>query len=172
MKNLLEDNIILITLAIFLIVFLLLCFQFVPKARLLPLTVGVPTLALVLFRLIANLVPGLSEKYQTIREHDIFDLGEIKRKLASTSHAEKQAADSKHKNEMNVIGWLIGLILAIWLVGFLISIPAFVLLFLKFRSGEKWVSTLCVTFGTWLFIYGVFVVALKLPLYSGILLGE
>jgi len=172
MKNSLEDNIILASSAIFLTLFLLLSFQFSPKARLLPLIVSVPTLALTLFRLTVNLVPKLSAKYQTVREYDIFDLAEIRKRVSAASDSEKPDVVSTHKKELNVVAWLIGLVIAIWLIGFLISITLFVFLFLKFRSGEKWVSTLSVTIGTWLFVYGVFVIALNLSLYKGILFGE
>ena len=170
MRKLSEDNMILVSLTAFLALLLVLSFKYVPKARLMPLVVGVPTLALVVFCLLVNLVPGFSKRYRRVAEQDVFDLGEIRKKLAPAARKKRSPAEIRRK-EMNMIWWLVGLMAAILLLGYLIAIPGFVFLFLKVRSGERWLTTILVTAATWICVYGVFVVLLKLPIYKGILFG-
>lgn len=170
MRKFSEDNLILLALTVFLILLLLLSFEYAPKARLMPLVVGIPTLALVVIHLLINVVPSLSEKYRKVREHDIFDLGEIKKKPAPPPGERKSPAEIG-KKEVNIVWWLIGLMGAICVVGYLIAIPAFCFLFLKIRSGERWLAAIIVTAATWVFVYGVFVIVLKLQIYKGFLFG-
>jgi len=64
--------------------------------------------------------------------------------------------------------WLVGLLLAIYLVGFIIAIPLFVLSYMK-THGTKWRSAITFAVLTTAIVYGVFVVALKVYLYEGLL---
>ena len=53
-------------------------------------------------------------------------------------------------------GWIIGLMVGIWLLGFFLSIPLFVLLYLKLEAKEGWVLSLCLTVGALVFLVGLF----------------
>ena len=67
-----------------------------------------------------------------------------------------------------MIGWVALLIGMIWVFGFLITIPVYMILFLK-TKGEKWPLTLCLAVGSWGFLYWIFAVTLKIILFPGIL---
>jgi hypothetical protein len=66
--------------------------------------------------------------------------------------------------------WFAGIIVAIYLFGFLISIPAFLFLYLKLH-GKKWLTSVVSAISTVLVIYVLFVVALQVDLYPGLILG-
>jgi hypothetical protein len=65
-------------------------------------------------------------------------------------------------------GWIIGFFGALWLLGITMAVPVTTLLYLKVGAGEKWPISLLVTAGAWLFFYGLFVYALRLPFPEGV----
>ncbi len=64
--------------------------------------------------------------------------------------------------------WVLGFFLAIYLLGFLIAMPLFVLTYMK-THGTRWLTTIILTILTPLFIYGLFELALGITLYRGLL---
>jgi hypothetical protein len=66
------------------------------------------------------------------------------------------------------LSWVVGFIVAIYIVGFLISIPIFVVSFVKSR-GRGWLFSIATALLTVLVIYGIFEYALKLPIYRGLI---
>jgi hypothetical protein len=64
--------------------------------------------------------------------------------------------------------WIGGLALAIYIIGFLISIPLFIMLYLK-RKGSGWLKSIIVAGVTTAFLYLAFEVALRVDLYRGLL---
>jgi hypothetical protein len=68
-------------------------------------------------------------------------------------------------------GWLLGLIFSIWLLGFFISIPFFVVLYLKLEAREGWLLTLSLTVGVLIFLIVLFEMVLNtywlLPVIPG-----
>ena len=64
--------------------------------------------------------------------------------------------------------WLGGYALAIYLLGFVIATPAFVLSYLKLH-GTGWLKTIIITVVTTAFVYGVFELILRITLYRGLL---
>jgi len=67
-----------------------------------------------------------------------------------------------------ILGWLIGLVLLIWLLGFLIAFPLFILLYIKL-NGEKWIWALGVSISFFIVVYVGFGILLEIPLYEGLL---
>lgn len=65
-------------------------------------------------------------------------------------------------------GWLWGMIFCLWLVGFYISVPAMMGLYLR-RNGESWLLTILMTAGIWLAVWGLFHELLYLPFPEGYL---
>ena len=53
-------------------------------------------------------------------------------------------------------GWVIGGALAIWLLGIVIALPLLALLYALVEGRERWTSSLLMTAGTFLFIWGLF----------------
>ena len=68
------------------------------------------------------------------------------------------------------LGWVVGFLLGIYLLGYLIAIPLFVLLYMK-RLGARWLTAIISAVVTTGLIYALFEIALELKLYRGLLGG-
>lgn len=94
------------------------------EARLFPLAIAIPTLALVVFQLVQDLFAtteaGTKIQFSDIKPLDVEDGKSLPRAAAEA------------------FGWLVGLMATIWIAGFPIAMTLFALLYLRFRSGEKW----------------------------------
>ena len=66
-------------------------------------------------------------------------------------------------------GWLVGFALAIYLLGFLIAVPIFLVAYMR-RLGNGWGTTIVVAIVTTGSLYGLFEILLKVVLYRGLLL--
>jgi hypothetical protein len=64
-------------------------------------------------------------------------------------------------------GWVLGFFVLILLVGFTLSVPLLVFLFLKFQAREKWGITLFLTASSLIFFFGLFVWMLNIPFAEG-----
>ena len=64
--------------------------------------------------------------------------------------------------------WLVGFLLVIYILGFIMGIPVFVILFLK-THGTKWASALSFAILAGAFTYGVFAVALGIYFHEGLI---
>jgi len=76
-------------------------------------------------------------------------------------------ASSDIRGDMLGFAWFVGLIIAVYLIGFLISIPLFVLVYLKLH-GCKWLTAIITSIVMITFIYFAFVKVLQVDLYNGI----
>jgi hypothetical protein len=65
--------------------------------------------------------------------------------------------------------WFIGGALAIWLLGIVIALPLLALLYALVEGRERWTSSLLMTAGTYLFIWGLFEYMLESRWPSGVL---
>ncbi len=64
-------------------------------------------------------------------------------------------------------GWIIGFFFLIVLFGFNIGIPLFVFLYIKWHGGEKWLISILMTVGSWIFFWGLFIWLLDTPMPEG-----
>jgi|WetSurMetagenome_2_1015567.scaffolds.fasta_scaffold445940_2 hypothetical protein len=78
--------------------------------------------------------------------------------------------DGKTRRLWTVLGWVAGLITAIYLLGFYIAVPIFCLSYLKV-NGRSWLATIIFTVVMVAFLYGIFELGLKAQLYRGFLFG-
>jgi hypothetical protein len=122
------------------------------KARMLPLVLGIPGLILA----------------GVIVTRSCVKAGKIISQERSAGEQEVPEEASEQKKVLIMIGWVALLIAMIWVFGFLITIPVYMVLFLK-TKGEKWPLTLGLALGSWAFLYWIFAVILKIILYPGIL---
>lgn len=53
-------------------------------------------------------------------------------------------------------GWIIGLLLGIWLLGFFVTVPLFVFLYLKLEAKEGWLLSFWLTAAALVFLIGIF----------------
>jgi TctA family transporter len=56
----------------------------------------------------------------------------------------------------NILVWILAFFMALWLLGFPVGIPLATFLYLKLAARERWLTSIAITAGTWLFIVGLF----------------
>lgn len=88
-----------------------------------------------------------------------------------TREKQQKAADEQQmtrEDRINLLGWLLGFPIAVYLVGFQIIMPLSIFLFLKLR-GRSWLIAIVVAAATTILLYGIFQFALKIDLWNGLL---
>ena len=118
------------------------------KAALFPLAIGIPLFALAAVEFLWSI---LDKSGETPVEGDPALVGAGRRMLVA-------------------VGWMLGFLAAIVLLGFPIAVPLCVFLYLKLQGGEGWVMSIVVTAAVWGIIYGLFDALLHLPFPPGWLL--
>ncbi len=114
-------------------------------ARLFPLAVALPGLILAL---LAIVLPPRTEPVERADEDE----------LPGPERARRTAI---------TIAWILGLFAAVYLLGFLISIPLGAVAYMRIVGGERWATTVAVAAGCWALIYGLFDRLLHVPLPRG-----
>ncbi len=131
--------------------------------RLVPLAVLVPTLGLLLVQLCLDLAPGFVQKHSLLERKDVFGVEQI-RKAAEES---ANSLPSRGRRELEVFAWVAFIAGLMYLVGSLIALPLFLLLYLKVRSKEGWVLSIGMAVTMLGFLYVVFVAVLDVRLHDG-----
>lgn len=73
------------------------------------------------------------------------------------------------RRDLPIYGWVWAFVLAIVAFGFLIAAPPMLFLYLRLRSKEPWRVCLALSLGVLALLYGLFQVALSVPLFDGLL---
>jgi hypothetical protein len=129
-------------------------FEWSLQARLFPWTIGIPALALCLIQLFMDLWKAVRPGAAPVDDDQgIMDL-KVDKDVAPALMVRRAA---------NIFGWIASLFASIWLVGFLISVPLFILFYMRFQSRETWLSSLAWTAVTVVFIIGLFHYILRVP---------
>jgi hypothetical protein len=124
------------------------------QARLFPWTIGIPALGLCLIQLFMDLRKAVRPASQAVDDDQgIMDL-KVDKDVAPELVVRRAA---------NIFAWISGLFASIWLVGFLVSIPLFILFYMRFQSRESLLSSLAWTAVTVGFIIGLFHYILRVP---------
>src|SRR5687767_4924711 len=71
------------------------------------------------------------------------------------------------RRALDIFAWIFGFFGGIWLLGFTVAIPVFVLAYLKLRSGEGWLLAAALAGLAWLAFWGLFEKLLRLPFPQG-----
>jgi hypothetical protein len=66
-----------------------------------------------------------------------------------------------------MFSWMAAFILAVYLVGFPLTVPLFVFLFLKFQSEVSWAKSIALTGITWMLFYGLFQWLVRIQFEAG-----
>jgi hypothetical protein len=74
------------------------------------------------------------------------------------------------RRTVEIAAWILGMFAAIWLVGFAGATFMMTLTYLRLGAGERWVTSLALSLGGFLFVYGLFERALGVPFPAGSLL--
>lgn len=130
------------------------------KLSLLPILVCGLIFVLAAIELMRDLKKG-KEEDKGLKEKD-------KGLIEQTAEEAETAVRSQKRLYILTLAWMAGLILAIYIVGFLVSIPLFIGSFLK-THGCGWFKSITLAVVTTAIFYGVFVVMLEVPLFMGVL---
>jgi len=74
--------------------------------------------------------------------------------------------------QLKSMGWLLGLVVALSIFGFLITIPAYIFTFLTWRAGHDKRRSAFIAIGALVFVWVIFVWLLDYELYAGLLLNN
>jgi len=122
------------------------------KTALFPVIIGGSVFALSF----AELVLSLFEK-EGAKKHSAMDF-----KLSED--VEKGVAT---RRTLLTFGWIVGFFVLIMLLGFVIAVPLFVLLYLRIQGKEKWPLSLILTGASFVFFWGLFIWLLDTPMPMG-----
>jgi ABC-type sugar transport system permease subunit len=95
-----------------------------------------------------------------------------------TKKKKQEAMDFKFSEDIDpavakrrtwtAFGWIIGFFFLIVLFGFIIGIPLYVFLYIKFHGRESWLVSILMTVGSWFFFWGLFIWLLDTPMPEGL----
>lgn len=120
------------------------------RAGLFPWTIGFPVLALAVAQLALILT------------------GRTSRTVGSDGGAGSELPrDLVVSRTKSIVGWIIGVMIAIWLLGFSLAVPVTTLLYLRFTGREKWPITIVFAAVSWAFFFGLFEYAVNIPFPRG-----
>ncbi len=88
--------------------------------------------------------------------------------VAESDHARTATAAAR---QIGAVCWVLGFASGLLLIGVLAAVPLFVFAFMRFRGGRPILVALAVAGGALLFIWLLFSVLLRLPLYPGVLVS-
>jgi putative tricarboxylic transport membrane protein len=123
-----------------------------PRAGLFPLAIGVPCLILTVITFFIELSRSTRRAPSAV---------------VSEANAPVIAPDEARNRTVMIAGWILGFFLAIWFLGFPMASALATFLYLKFGGGERWATSFALALTAWLFFYGMFDYALKLPFPEG-----
>ncbi|HVO94453.1 MAG TPA: tripartite tricarboxylate transporter TctB family protein [Terriglobales bacterium] len=104
------------------------------KARLFPLSISIPLLLLATVQLLFILL-GKEET----SEGSAMDV----------DFSTDIAPEIVRRRVLGIFAWIIAFIALVYLLGFPITVPLFIFLYLKFQSDVRWLSTIVITAITW-----------------------
>lgn len=87
---------------------------------------------------------------------------------------KKRAVENRNKAEgrlfLSIISWVAGFSVCIYLLGFYIAVPLFSSAYLRWKR-KNWFVVIVFTLAILAFVYGIFEIGLKIPLFKGLLFG-
>jgi hypothetical protein len=86
----------------------------------------------------------------------------------SRGKEESPETGKPQQKTIELLAWISGFALSIWLLGFVIGMPLFMLVYVKMKGeGWRWAIILSVTM--FLIVYACFSILLNIPVYEGML---
>jgi hypothetical protein len=149
-----------------------------PAARFMPFTIGIPAIALCLLQLALDLyrrrAPLLEDGRDPLRQAQDkvaqiagrrvpFDMPSENTLFTETTHDARETV----RREIVVWGYFLALIAGILLFGFRITVPVFLVAFLRFQAGASWRSALIYGGAGALAMFVLFEKVLRVSLHSG-----
>ena len=153
-------------------------------ARFMPFVVGIPGIVLCLLQLVldsfdrrrvAMAGDGRSELEKA--QDEVSRIAgrkvefQVAREKLPTGELELTPEETVNR-EITAWAYFLGLIAGILLFGFWVSIPVFLLVFLRFQAGASWRITLMLAIGVSILLYLMFEIGLRFSLHQGLLTPE
>ena len=144
---------------------------FTRSPRLLPLIVGIPTLVLLLVQLVRDVgrMMGGDRTGGTAsqQEADRYSGAASRNEGAADDAATGEGADVAVASPVVGTLWVLLLVLIVWLFGFLLAIPVFIIIFMRFFGRETWRLSVAFAIGTFAVTYLFFVVVIQVQVIPG-----
>ena len=139
------------------------------KARLIPLVVASPCLAMSIIQFILDLRKqrGKGRSIEDDLFHGVMEKMIHQEVIVAEDEKKEKKRSGKTKPFFKIVLWLLFFYVSVFLFGFLITIPLFTILFMR-SKGERWLPALSCAAGLWLTVYLAFVVAARISLYEGL----
>ena len=135
------------------VIMVVIAWDYPPQSRFLPLVIGIPGIVLTLVQL-----------YVDIR-------GDVRGpRLSRTSRTKASGSDqgtSQLRRELVLFGYFVGLVAGVLLFGFWLTVPVFLIVFLRLHERDDWVFVMSLTAASWLVIYVIFDQLLEIALHPG-----
>jgi hypothetical protein len=110
-------------------------------ARMVPLIVIIPTLALLVLQVLLDIVPGFGRMKANFGKTDIYRVVRSKEKIQEGPEisAEKM---TPIRSELSVLLWALIMLFFIYLFGLIIALLLYIFIHLKKRSNEGWIISI------------------------------
>ncbi len=128
------------------------------QARLFPWSIGIPTMLLCFLQLGLDLFRNRNE------DEDLAGVMDLPVDRSVPVRVVIQRA-------VNIFSWIFGLYASIWIIGFILSVPLFLLLYLRLQAGESWKVAVTYMVVMMVFMVGVFEMVLHIPWPPGLIDG-
>lgn len=178
--------------AILLGVFFIISLGYSAKTRFVPLIIVTPTLVIALGRVVAGIFVLVKARFTIGNEatsvtsespglvgeaildrmttqklgHDAFHVDTSK-----LPGMESAGSADRWRKELVAVAWILLLLVLVFLIGLLWTIPIFIFLSLRVRSREKWRLSIILSLGAWAFMYVLFFYVLKIQFDNGYLIN-
>ena len=137
-------------------------------ASLVPIKVVIPTLALLIFQFVLDLVPGLAEKFSRYEKLQFFRSEQLEKESRIYS-SDSKPEESRGVRERRALIWFLLLFLFILFFGVITAVPLYTFLYIRRRAKESWLFSIGMAAGMGVLIQGVFVIILRARLYEGMI---
>ncbi|MFQ5683022.1 MAG: hypothetical protein ACE5HC_07090 [Candidatus Binatia bacterium] len=136
-----------------------------PRARYVPQVIAIFSLICLAFQFALDSFPGLESLFRKVKREEPFSVeGQVR--------GARGGDNTVLQLEMTAYLWLAGLLGSLLLFGFLVSIPFYILFYLRFRAQMGWFKSALYGAGTWLFVDLLFVRLFEIRLYPGFVLEK
>jgi hypothetical protein len=151
--------------------FLVKAMEYSPQARIVPLVIAIPVLALQILVILGHQFPRLIRGFDV----DIVGLAKGGNPVASEDSAGAGGAELGYREELRrvavMVGWMVAIFGALLLVGFLPTLFGFVFLFLLISGRTSWWGALLAGVVFTALVWAAFAKAMRFALFEGVLFG-
>ena len=154
----------------FVLTTVIMAFTYPPRARLVPLVIGLPTVAMLLYAIIGEQwLPSIIRRFDV----SISDFAPVLKDQEAEKQVEQLAEEGAEYDQENlapghhgeadeakrifrILGWMAAFIVSIFFFGFFICVPIYTFIFLKLQAKASWLAAILITVILFAFVYVLF----------------